>query len=371
MVSRAKKQSEERESKTSRPIGGTRKASERVGIRAVARLAGVSIATVSRTLNGAVVDPKMVKRVRKAVDECGYVPNTLGRALVSGRSKILGVIISNLTDPFFPELIQRFDDFAVERGYEILVAATYYDENRMSHCVRRMIERNVDGVAVMSNGIDNSSLEQLAQREIPLVLVDRELSSDRTSVLQIDYHSGIRAGVQHLAGLGHRNIAFVSGPAKSHPANARLTAFSRSLLECGIQSKSTWIIEGDHTVEGGRRAMKQVLTLRDFPTAVMCSNDMTAIGVFHTLHKEGLRVPEDISVIGFDDIYMAQVTIPPLTTIKVSQIEIARASVDALCVSSSSLQNLGNNRKVNIRPSLVVRKSTGFARGTMRDLLVG
>ena len=173
---------------------------------------------------------------RKAVDECGYVPNTLGRALVSGRSKILGVIISNLTDPFFPELIQRFDDFAVERGYEILVAATYYDENRMSHCVRRMIERNVDGVAVMSNGIDNSSLEQLAQREIPLVLVDRELNSDRTSVLQIDYHSGIRAGVQHLAGLGHRNIAFVSGPANSHPANARLTASPDRYLSVGFRA---------------------------------------------------------------------------------------------------------------------------------------
>ena len=236
MPFRAKKQSEERESKTSRPSGGMRKASERVGIRAVARLAGVSIATVSRTLNGTVVDPKMVKRVRKAVDECGYVPNTLGRALVSGRSKILGIIISNLTDPFFPELVQRFDDFAVERGYEILVAATHYDENRMSHCVRRMIERNVDGVAVMSIEIDNSSLEQLAQREIPLVLVDRELNSDRTSVLQIDYHSGIRAGVQHLAGLGHRNIAFVSGPTKSHPATAQLAAFYRSLLNVGFRA---------------------------------------------------------------------------------------------------------------------------------------
>jgi DNA-binding LacI/PurR family transcriptional regulator len=344
MVSRGKKQSEERGSKTSPPTGGSKKGVERVGIRAVARLAGVSIATVSRTPNGAVVDPKMAKQVRKAVHECGYVPNTLGRALVSGRSKILGVIISNLTNPFFPELIQRFEDFVVERGYEILVGATYYDENRMSHCVRRMIERNVDGVAVMSNGIDDSSLEQLAQLEIPLVLVDRELNSDRTSVLRVDYHSGIRAGVQHLAVLGHRNIAFVSGPAKSHPANLRLTPFSRSLLERGLQKKSTWIVEGDHTVEGGRRAMKQVLALRDFPTAVMCSNDMTAIWVLHTLHQEGLRVPEDLSVIGFDDIGMARVTIPPLTTIKMSQIEIARASVAALCVSSSSLQNLGNSQ---------------------------
>ena len=117
--------------------------------------------------------------------------------------------------------------------------------------------------------------------------------------------------------------------------------------------------------------MEQILALRDLPTAVMCSNDMTAIGVLNALHQEGLRVPEDLSVIGFDDIGMAQVTSPPLTTIKVSQVEIARASVDALCVSTSSLQSLGNSRKSNIRPSLVVRKSTGFPRGTMRDLLVG
>ena len=317
--------------KIPRPAKRKPKASERIDIRGVARLAKVSPATVSRAMNGVPsVDSKIAKRVWKVVHDSGYLPNTQARALVSGRSKTLGIIISDLTNPFFPELIKGFEDVAVEHGYEIMVGSTYYDKNRMSRCIRRMIERNVDGVAVMTFGLEEPLIEQLAERQIPLVFIDMGLKSSGASVLKVDYHQGIRQGVQHLAALGNRNIAFVSGPRELRSAMLRQAAFSRSLQECGIKNKSAWMMEGNHTVEGGMEAMERLLALGDLPTAVMCSNDMTAIGLLHTLYRVGLRVPEDISIVGFDDIHIARLTIPPLTTVVMSRIEVARAAVAAL-----------------------------------------
>src|ERR1700728_3836741 len=185
--------------------------SDRMDIHAAAKLAHVSVATVSRTINHIPsVNPKMAKRVWEAIRELNYYPNTQARALVSGRSKLLGLIVSEITNPFFPELIQGFEDVAVENGYEILIGSTNYDPDRMSVCIRRMLERQVDGVAVMTFGIEEPLLEQFAERRIPLVFVDIGPERPDISVLKIDYHHGIRQGVQHLAALGHRSIAFVS-----------------------------------------------------------------------------------------------------------------------------------------------------------------
>ena len=218
-------------------------------IRAVAERAKVSVATVSRTINRIpTVNPKMAKRVWDAIRELEYFPNTQARALVSGRSGLLGIIVSEITNPFFPELIQGFEDVAVESGYEILVSSTNYDPKRMSLCIRRMLERKAEGVAVMTFGIEEPLLEQLAEREIPLVFVDVGPDRPGISLLKVDYHHGIRQGVQHLAALGHRHIAFISGPPRLHSAQSRLSAFTKSLEECGIGLDPAWLVEGDHTL---------------------------------------------------------------------------------------------------------------------------
>src|SRR5580704_8421017 len=296
-------------------IGSQR--SGRIDIRTIAEMANVSIATVSRTMNHvATVNPRMAKRVWDAIDKLDYFPNTQARALVSGRSKLFGLIVSEITNPFFPELIQGFEDIAVANGYEILVSSTNYDPKRMALCIRRMLERKVEGVAVMTFGIEEPLLDQLAKRKVPLVFIDVGPKRPGISLLKVDYHHGIRQGVQHLAALGHRNISFISGPMTLHSAQSRLSAFSTSLKECGIAPDPAWIIEGDHTLEGGIAAMERLLAAKTIPTAVMCSNDMTAIGVLHKLYRAGLRVPDDLSVIGFDDIHIAEVTIPPLTTVQ-------------------------------------------------------
>jgi LacI family transcriptional regulator len=352
---------------------GTKKtkaqAPERMDIRTIARLANVSIATVSRTINHvATVNPKIAKRVWEVIEELDYFPNTQARALVSGRSRILGLIVSEITNPFFPELIQGFEDIAVEHGYEILVSSTNYEPKRMSHCIRRMLERKVDGVAVMTFGIEAPLLEQLAQRKVPLVFVDVGPDGPGINVLKVDYHHGIRQGVQHLAALGHRNISFVRGPVGLHSAQSRLEAFTESMRECGITPDPGWIIQGDHTLEGGMAAMKQLLEAKKMPTAVMCSNDMTAIGVLHAMYRAGLRVPDDLSVIGFDDIHIAEVTIPPLTTVQMSRFELARAAVNALRACAEGTETSAQKHEYNIRTDLVVRESTGYPKGAMKHL---
>src|SRR3984957_20597255 len=339
----------------------------KLDIRTVAKLANVSIATVSRTINRvSTVNPRMAKRVWEAIEKLDYFPNTQARALVSGRSRLLGLIVSEITNPFFPELIQGFEDIAVEHGYEILISSTNYDPRRMSLCIRRMLERRAEGVAVMTFGVEKPLLEQFAERNIPLVFVDEGPERPGISLLRVDYHHGIRQGVQHLAALGHRDIAFISGRKGLHSAQSRLAAFSRSLEECGIDADPEWIVEGDHTMEGGIEAMDRLLKVKQRPTAVMCSNDMTAIGVLHTLYRAGLRVPDDLSVIGFDDIHIAQVTIPPLTTIQMLCFELARAAVPAL---RAHVEEGGEpKRSYKINTHLVVRESTGFPKGALRDL---
>ncbi|HLY40776.1 MAG TPA: LacI family DNA-binding transcriptional regulator [Terracidiphilus sp.] len=337
----------------------------RMDIRAVAKLANVSIATVSRTINHVpTVNPKMAKRVREAIRELNYFPNTQARALVSGRSKLLGLIVSEITNPFFPELIQGFEDVAVESGYEIMIGSTNYDPERLQGCIRRMLERNVDGVAVMTFGIEQPLLDQLSNRNIPLVFVDVAPERPGISAVSVDYHQGIRQAVQHLAVLGHRSIAFVTGPLHLHSAQSRLAAFKKSLQECGIPVDKKLILDGDHTMEGGMIAAERLMDEKGLPSAIMCSNDMLAIGVLHQLSRCGLRVPDDVSLIGFDDIHMAAMMIPPLTSILMSRAELAQGAISALRGHLDGLPK----REYVIGTHLVVRESTAYPKGAMADL---
>lgn len=354
--------------KKAKPATVENKTPERMDIRTIARVANVSIATVSRTINNVpTVNPKIAKRVWEVINELDYFPNTQARALVSGRSRLFGLIVSEITNPFFPELIQGFEDIAVEHGYEILVSSSNHDPKRMSHCIRRMLERKVEGVAVMTFGIEEPLLDQLAKRKVPLVFIDVGPKRPGISLLKVDYQHGIRQAVQHLAALGHRNIAFITGPPTLHSAQSRLNAFTTSLKECGITPNSSWIIEGNHTMEGGIAATARLLdeNAKKMPTAVMCSNDMTAIGVLHKLYRAGLRVPEDLSVIGFDDIRITEVTIPPLTTVQMSRFELARAAVTALRAHVENSADSTPKREYSIQTDLIVRESTSFPRGTM------
>jgi len=328
-------------------------------IRAVAAVAKVSIATVSRTMNGSsLVSERLSKRVWQAIKQLNYLPNTHARTLVSGRSRLLGIIVENITNPFFPELIQSFEEIAVANGYEILVSSSNSDPKILTTCVRRMLERKVEGVAVLTFGEEEPVLDQLANHDVPMVLAEFRLADPKSSTIVLDYTTGMDEAVKHLSGLGHRRIGFLAGPHTIHSAVTRENEFRNAMKRAGLRIEAEWVIECDHTLRGGVSGLERLRGLKRQPTAVICSNDMTAIGVLRAAYMEGLRVPQDLSVVGLDDIAFDEYTLPPLTTIRMSRAELARAAFEALRVQAEAPPGADVQREFLVSTSLVVRGST-------------
>ena len=328
-------------------------------IKDVAKRAGVGIATVSRTLHGSSqVSPETAARVLKVVEELGYQPNTTAQSLVSGRSLMLGLVVSDITNPFFPELVKGFEDVALQNGYDVLVASTNYEPARTALCVRRMIERKIDGVAIMTSEVDPSLTDTLARRKVPLVFLDVGRVGKGVSNVKVDYGEGIAQAVEHLSGLGHTRIAFISGPQLLASARERRDMFIARLQDPSGPRREVLIEEGNHRVDGGLEAMRRLLQRETRPTAVIASNDLTAIGAMRAIRQQGLRVPEDISVVGFDDIQMAEFTEPPLTTVRLLRTEVARLACDALL---QSIRTHGAGVEFHMGTALVVRSSTAEA----------
>ena len=339
-----------------------------MNIREIAKRARVSTATVSRTINrNPSVQPQLAKRVWRIVEELGYFPSTQARALVSGRSRIFGLIVSEITNPFFPEIVHVFEQIALEHNYEILVSSTVHDPERMKISVRRMLEHRVEGVAVMTFGMEESLLEDLKLRNVPLVLVDVGPARPRVSNIRIDYLHGIRQAVQHLAALRHEKVAFITGPLSLKSAVARKDAFIQSMNEIGMAVDPEFIIEGNHKLEGGEEAFEKLLKRRSRPTAILCSNDMTAIGVMRKCYSEKIVVPRDLSVIGFDNIHLSQYILPPLTTVEMSQAELGRLAFQALLQDVQLETPNPNGTEYVLKTSFVLRDSTAMNPGRGRS----
>jgi LacI family transcriptional regulator len=279
---------------------------------------------------------------------------------VSGRSHVLGLVVSEITNPFFPEIVQAFENIAVEHGYEILLVSTVHDPKRMDLSVRRMTGRRVDGVAVMTFGMEDLLLEDRELSNVPLVFVDVGPKRPRVSNIRINYLNGIRQAVQHLAALRHEQIAFISGPLALKSAKSRRSAFEKAMREIGLEVAKGLVVEGDHTLEGGVRAMQSLLSLPKRPTAVVCSNDMTALGVMHKCYEDGLHIPRDLSLVGFDDIRLAQFVLPPLTTVRMSQSELARIAFHALLTELERETPSEHGTEYVLETSLVLRDSTAL-----------
>jgi DNA-binding LacI/PurR family transcriptional regulator len=328
-----------------------------MNIKEVAHRASVSTATVSRTINGSdLVKPRTAEKIWRVIRELGYYPSTQARALVSGKSRMLGLIISDIVNPFFPELVKSFEFAATHHGYEVIVANTDYNPERTTNCVRRMIERQVDAVAIITSEIEPHLIDELSKRRLPIVFLDVGKLRPLISNISVEYDKGIREAVQHIVSLGHRRIGFIAGPRILKSARTRRAAFLKYIAECGIDDHRRIVVEGTHKVDGGDTAMTGLLALSDPPTAVLASNDLTAIGALRAINRAGLRVPGDISLIGFDDIELSLCTQPPLTTIRLSRTELGQKAFDALYRNLTSENGEGEEIKVSTR--LIVRQST-------------
>ena len=332
-----------------------------MNIREVAKRAGVSTATVSRVVNGtAPVDAGTEQRVRAAIQRSGYYPNTHARTLGTGKSHIYGLIISDIENPFFPELVKCFERLAVEHGYEVLIANTDYQAEKTEVCVRRMLERKVDGVAIITSEMDPELIQMLGDRGIPIVFLDTGAVGPGISTISLDYDSGVDQAIDHLTSLGHTRIAFVSGPANLPSARTRQQAFLSSLRRKNLECFKDFIRVGNHRFDGGFAAMNELLKMSSRPTAVLASNDLTAIGIMGAMHAAGLQVPENISVVGFDDIALSGYMSPPLTTIRLSRVEIAEFAFRSLYAASQGGESQGGS--CIVRAELVIRKSTAAVR---------
>jgi DNA-binding LacI/PurR family transcriptional regulator len=328
-----------------------------MSIREVAKRAGVSTATVSRTINDSGdVSPRTAAKVRKAIKELDFYPNTHARTLVSGRSRMLGLIISDITNPFFPDLVKSFEDEAVQRGLEVIIGNTDYDARRMAGCIRRMVERKVDGVAIMTSEADPDLVAELARRNIPTVFLDTGKTGPRSANIVIDYAQGIQEALEHLFLLNHRRIGFITGPLNLESARIRHTAFLSGTRAHPGDGDPQLIQIGDHRIEGGAQAMGNLLQLAEPPTAVIASNDLTAIGAMGVIHDAGLKVPGDISLVGFDDISFARLTQPPLTTVQLSRTQLA---ITAFAALEKLIREEGSQQiEYGISTHLVLRGST-------------
>lgn len=327
-------------------------------IRDVAKAAGVSTATVSNVLNKTgKVGPQTHQLVLSTVKRLGYFPDVHARHLASRQSRTLGIIVSDIENPFFPEVIKSFEIRARELGYDAILSDTNYDPRRTREAAQRMMEHKVRGVAVMTSEISPRLIDELARRRIAVTFLDLAPVRGSVSKLQIDYFSGIKQIVEFLHESGHRRIAFVSGRPGLKSNLARLQAYEKSMLALGMEPGP--ILQGDLRFEGGLAAGLTIAKLVPRPTAVMAVNDLTAVGVLKGLIKAGCRVPQDISVTGFDNTRLAEYSNPSLTTVDVHRDMLGQIAANALHELSRSANPQG--REYQIPAELILRESSGEA----------
>jgi LacI family transcriptional regulator len=324
----------------------------------VARRARVSPATVSRVLNNiGVVRGTTRARVLKAIEDLKYSPNAHARALAGGVSRTLGLIVSNLENPFFLDIFRVLEQEAHTHGYEVLVANTDYDSRWLHSSVQTMLGRRVAGLALVVSEIDPAVLDELEERNVRTVIYD--VGSPRRGILSIkyNYRRGIERGAEYLRSLGHRNMAFVGHHNALGPLSDRRRTFIEVMERYSPDLQFTTVADSDGYA-GGRRAVRQLFDSSFRPTAILCVNDFMAVGVLRELRDMGIDVPGQVSVTGFDNITLSEVVYPALTTLHIPRDQIGRQIFANL---TSPQPDPLPRQEIIITPELVVRESTGRA----------
>jgi DNA-binding LacI/PurR family transcriptional regulator len=322
----------------------------------VAKRAGVSKSTVSRVLNrSALVDPETRRRVLEAAQKLDYYRSASALQLArGGQSDFFGLLISDVENPVFPEMIKGFEMAAAARGYNLFLCTSDYRIERAQAAVRKMIENGVRGVAIMTSSLNEEVTIPLASRNIAVVMVDLDKPGRNVSSVAIDYQSGVTEAAQHLAKLGHKKVTFIAGSADRRSARRYREAVVLALDRNKLQLQQ--IVECNQTLEGGHDAVWKLSTSAPPPTALVCVNDLVAIGAVSALREFGLSVPGDVSVVGCEDIYPARFVTPALTTIRFDRKSLGRIAFETLERLTGTRGRQGI--KVPIATHLMVRAST-------------
>jgi len=327
-------------------------------IKDVAQHAQVSVATVSHVIN----DTRFVSeatrvRVQEAIEALRYVPSALARSLKSNRTHTVGMMIPNSSNPYFAEIIRGIEDTFYEAGFNVILCNSDDDPIKQGNYVRLLTEKQVDGLIVMSSGSDVELLDTLRAARMPQVVVDREIDDLAADLVEVNHEAGGFLATQHLLKLGHRRIGCIAGPLGLSSARERVQGYRRALGEAGVTVDDRLIRGADFTSAGGLAAMTSLLDSARRPTAVFASNDLMAIGAICAAAQRGLRIPQDVSVVGFDDIALAAHSNPPLTSVvqpkhQTGQLA-AQLLLERIADPSRALQ------RTILQPSLLVRQSSG------------
>jgi len=340
----------------------------RISIKDIAEAAGVSHSTVSRALSDSpLVKAETKARIQLMAREMGYSPDAIARSLVTQRTYTVGVVVTTITDPFVAEVVQGVEDTAQENDYSVILASSASEPERELAAVEMLRAKRVDSVIVTSSRVGALYLEHLERFGVPVVLVNNhnEQSGRYTFSVSVDNQHGGYLATSHLIERGHRCIGYVSGPADHSDDAERLAGYRQALDEAGIPFDPALVVPGNGRLDGGERALRTWLPTRQAlarsaepPTAVFCYNDMTAIGLISAARQVGLSVPENLAVVGFDDIPLAAHVYPPLTTIVQPQRDMGRQAMNMALALMTADDSTIPFSDVVIRGELVVRETT-------------
>lgn len=327
-------------------------------IRDVARAAGVSIATVSRVLNNhELVSVETVQRVMQAVADCDYWPNEAAKSLITNRSNAFGVLLPDLYGEFYSEIIRGIDMQARQARYQILLSSSHANNEDVFNAARAMLGR-VDGLILMTPDAASIEIVERVRKRLPIVLLNPSFTAKGCGSVAVDNVAGARAATQHLLQLGHRDIAIIAGPVGNVDADERRRGFQTAMRESGLDPEQARIEPGDFREASGRAAGHEILAQRPRPTAVFAANDSMAIGLLGAARELRVRIPEDLAVVGFDDVAIARYLNPPLTTVKVDTFGLGRRAA-AMMLATVEAASEHSPERVVLPAVLTVRESCG------------
>ena len=331
-----------------------------VSIKDIARLAGVSHSTVSRALrNSPLIPGRTAERIQQLAKEQGYTASAIGRSLVTRKTQAIGVVVTSIADPFNGDILDGIEQIANERGYSVILSMSKGKADRELAVVRSFQERRVDGIVVASSRVGALYLPVLEELKVPMVLINNQGGNAEVHTVAVDNISGGLLATRHLIELGHRRMAYIGDRTGFQSEKDRFEGCKRALKEAGAGLENVVILEGDGGIDGGIAAGRALAGLKARPTAVFCYNDMTALGLMAEACRCELNVPEELSVVGFDDIVFAGLSTPGLTTVRQPRYEMGALAMRMLL---SKMDGMLTEKTVIIPGELIVRGSTAVLR---------
>ncbi|WP_347905289.1 LacI family DNA-binding transcriptional regulator [Pseudomonas purpurea] len=325
-------------------------------IKDVAALAGISYTTVSHVVNKTrPVSEEVRVKVEAAIKSLDYVPSAVARSLKAKTTATIGLLVPNSLNPYFAELARGIEDYCERNGYCVILCNSDDNPDKQRSYLRVLLEKRIDGLIVASAGGDSGLAAGLAAVRTPMVIVDRSLEGVDADLVRIDHEYGAYLATRHLLELGHRDIAYIGGPAHTSVAQMRLAGYCRALKEAGVEVPHGRMLESDFTSTGGYSAAATLLAHTP-PSAIFAGNDLLGIGVLRAAAERNIRVPSELSVIGFDDIQMSRYVYPALTTVGQSILQLGEMAAEVLLRRIAAPERATDQRIVT--PSIVLREST-------------